>query len=126
MPELVAAFAPAAVVLTVSALASAFVAMALDGPDRWLGRRADPASDELPQRRVADAGGGGDLRSGDGEGGAARAIPTGRGCESRSKEGVAFYNGGLNRLGYEADVPGLHAEHPELATPEQHLCGHGW
>ena len=32
----------------------------------------------------------------------------------------------FNEVGYEADIPALRSEYPELSTLEQYLPDHGW
>ena len=97
----------------------AFCAIALEHPEKWIGREVDLAGDELTMLQVAQT--------------FSRVI--GRQVsyvqmpweqfEKAMGEEITAMNKWFNNVGYEADIPALRQEHP-LTTFEEYLRRHGW
>ena len=98
----------------------AFCAIALEHPEKWLGREVDLAGDELTMQQVAQT--------------FSRVIGRQVGYvqmpweqfEKAMGEEITAMNKWFNNVGYEADIPALRQEYPELTTFEEYLRRHGW
>jgi uncharacterized protein YbjT (DUF2867 family) len=98
----------------------AFCAIALENPDKWLGREVDLAGDELTMLQVAQT--------------FSRVIgrqvdyvqmPWEQFQQAMGEE-ITVMNKWFNNVGYEADIPALRQEYSELTTFEEYLRRHGW
>ncbi len=98
----------------------AFCAIALEHPEKWLGREVDLAGDELTMPQVAQT--------------FSRVIgrqvdyvqTSWEQFEKAMGEEITIMNKWFNNVGYEADIPALRQEYPELTTFEEYLCRNGW
>ena len=98
----------------------AFAAMALAGPERWIGREMDIAGDELTMPETARSFGqvaGREVRY--------VQIPWDQFRQSAGDEITRMYEW-FDEEGYEADIPPLREEYPGLTTFEQYLRQSGW
>ncbi|MBV8885584.1 MAG: NmrA/HSCARG family protein [Chroococcidiopsidaceae cyanobacterium CP_BM_RX_35] len=98
----------------------AFCAIALEHPKKWLGREVDLAGDELTMPQVAQT--------------FSRVIgrqvnyvqmPWEQFQQAMGEE-ITVMNKWFNDVGYEADIPALQKEYPQLTTFEEYLRRHGW
>jgi uncharacterized protein YbjT (DUF2867 family) len=97
-----------------------FVAMAFENPDEWLGREVDLAGDELTMPQVAET-----FSRVTGRGVDYYQVPWDQFEEQMGEEFTVMYRW-FDDAGYEADIPTLRSEYPELTTLEQYLRNHGW
>jgi uncharacterized protein YbjT (DUF2867 family) len=97
-----------------------FAAMALEDPDKWIGRDVDLAGDELTMPEIA-----GTFSRVIGRDVDYFQVPW-EGFEEQMGEEYAVMYRWFNDHGYEADISGLREEHPGLASFEQYLRAHGW
>ena len=97
-----------------------FAAMALEDPDKWIGRDVDLAGDELTMPEIA-----GTFSRVIGRDVDYFQVPW-EGFEEQMGEEYAVMYRWFNDHGYEADIAGLREEHPGLASFEQYLRAHGW
>ncbi len=97
-----------------------FAAMAFEDPERWTSREIDLAGDELTMPQMAETFG----RVAGREVGYSQ-VPWDRYREAMGEEFTAM-NRWFNEVGYEADIPALRGEYPELSTLEHYLRAHGW
>jgi uncharacterized protein YbjT (DUF2867 family) len=97
-----------------------FAAMALEDPDKWIGRDVDLAGDELTMPEIA-----GTFSRVIGRDVDYFQVPW-EGFEEQMGEEYAVMYRWFNDYGYEADIAGLREEHPGLVSLEQYLRAHGW
>src|ERR671917_2699708 len=97
-----------------------FAAMALEDPDKWIGRDVDLAGDELTMPEIA-----GTFSRVIGRDVDYFQVPW-EGFEEQMGEEYAFMYRWFNDHGYEANIAALRDEYPGLASFEQYLRGHGW
>jgi uncharacterized protein YbjT (DUF2867 family) len=98
----------------------AFAAMALAGPERWIGREVDIAGDELTMPETARILGqvtGREVRY--------VQIPWDQFRQTAGDEITRMYEW-FDEEGYEADIPALREEYLGLTTFEQYLRQSGW
>jgi uncharacterized protein YbjT (DUF2867 family) len=98
----------------------AFVAMAFENPDGWIGREMDLAGDEPTMPEAAET-----FSRVTGREIEYYQVPWDQFREQMGEEYAVMY-GWFNDVGYEADIAALRQEYPELTTFEQYLRGHGW
>ncbi|MBA3616419.1 MAG: NmrA family NAD(P)-binding protein [Rubrobacteraceae bacterium] len=98
----------------------AFTAIAFENPDEWLGREVDLAGDELTMLEVAET-----MSQVTGREISYYQVPWNQFREQMGEEFAVMYEW-FNEVGYEADIPALRSEYPELTTLEQYLRNHGW
>ena len=98
----------------------AFAAIAFENPDEWLGREVDLAGDELTMPEVAET-----ISQVTGREISYYQVPWDQFREQMGEEFAVMYEW-FNEVGYEADIPALRSEYPELTTLEQYLRNHGW
>ncbi|MCA1718468.1 MAG: NmrA/HSCARG family protein [Actinobacteria bacterium] len=98
----------------------AFAAMAFENPDEWLGREVDLAGDELTMPEMAET-----MSQVTGREISYYQVPWHQFREQMGEEFAVMYEW-FNEVGYEADIPALRSEYPELTTLEQYLRNHGW
>ena len=98
----------------------AIVAMALEQPDKWLGRSLDVASDELTMLQMAETFSRALNRS-------VRyvQVPWEEFRQAAGEELTSMLRW-MEDVGYDADLTALRKEYPELTTLEQYLRSHGW
>jgi uncharacterized protein YbjT (DUF2867 family) len=97
-----------------------FAAMALEDPDKWIGRDVDLAGDELTMPEIA-----GTFSRVIGRNVEYFQVPW-EGFEEQMGEEYAVMYRWFNDHGYEADIAALREEHPGLVSFEQYLRAHGW
>jgi uncharacterized protein YbjT (DUF2867 family) len=98
----------------------AFAVIAFENPDEWLGREVDLAGDELTMLEVAET-----MSQVTGREISYYQVPWNQFREQMGEEFAVMYEW-FNEVGYEANIPALRSEYPELTTLEQYLCNHGW
>jgi uncharacterized protein YbjT (DUF2867 family) len=97
----------------------AFVALAFEDAQTYVGKTIELAGDELTEPQIADTlakviGRPVKLQ--------ARSLPEGASPDPEMTAMFQFFNG----KGYDADIPALRKTHPGLLTLEQFLRKHGW
>lgn len=97
-----------------------FAAMAFEDTERWIGREVDLAGDELTMLEVAET-----FSSVSGREIGYFQVPWDQFREMMGEEFTVMLRW-FNDVGYEADIPALRKEYPELTTFEQYLRSHGW
>jgi uncharacterized protein YbjT (DUF2867 family) len=98
----------------------AFVAMAFEHPEEWIGREVEIAGDERTMPEIAETFGrviGREVSY--------YQVPWDRFEEQMGEEYAVMYRW-FNDVGYEAEVEALRREHPGLIDFEGYLRGHGW
>jgi uncharacterized protein YbjT (DUF2867 family) len=98
----------------------AFVAIAFENPDSWIGRELDLAGDEQTMPEIAETFGrviGREVSY--------YQVPWDQFEEQMGKEFTVNYRW-FNDVGYEANIAVLRQEYPELTTFERYLRSHGW
>src|ERR687889_130420 len=98
----------------------AFVTIAFENPDRWIGREEDLAGDEQSMTEIADTFGrviGKEVSY--------YQVPWDQFEEQMGEEATANFRW-INDVGYEANIAALRHEYPELTTFERYLRSHGW
>ena len=98
----------------------AFAALALEHPDKWLGREVDLAGDEQTMPQIAET-----FSRVTGKEIDYYQVPWDQFEEQMGEEYAVMYRW-FNEVGYEADIAALRQEYPELTTFEGYLRGHGW
>lgn len=98
----------------------AFAAMAFDSPDRWIGREADLAGDEMTMPEVARTISRAIKREV-----RYRQVPWDRFEENAGAEATTMYRW-FDDHGYQADIAVLKEQHPGLTDFERYLRTHGW
>ncbi len=98
----------------------AFVAMAFENPDEWIGREVDLAGDEPTMPEAAEA-----FSRITGKEISYYQVPWDQFREQMGEEVAVMYEW-FENVGYEADIDALRQEYPELTTLEQYLRRHGW
>lgn len=97
-----------------------FAAMAFEDTERWIGREVDLAGDELTMLEVAET-----FSSVSGREIGYFQVPWDQFREMMGEEFTVMLRW-FNDVGYEADIPALRKEYPDLSTFEQYLRSHGW
>jgi uncharacterized protein YbjT (DUF2867 family) len=98
----------------------AFVAIAFEHPEEWIGRKVDLAGDEQTMPEIADTFGrviGKEISY--------YQVPWDQFEEQMGEEVTVQYRW-YNDVGYEADIAALRQEYPDLTTFERYLRSHGW
>jgi uncharacterized protein YbjT (DUF2867 family) len=98
----------------------AFVALAFEHPEEWIGREVEIAGDERTMPEIAETFG----RVAGREVGYYQ-VPWDRFEEQMGEEYAVMYRW-FNDVGYEADVEALRRKHPGLIDFEGYLRAHGW
>ncbi len=96
--------------------------MAFEHPGKWLGRAVELAGDELSMTQMAETLGrvmGREVHY--------QQVPVGiNGLTVKAGREMTIMFRWFNDVGYNADIPTLRQEYPELATFETWLRGNGW
>ncbi len=98
----------------------AIVAIAIEQPDKWLGREVDLAGDESTMPQLAQKFSrviGRPVRYDQ--------IPWEQFQQAAGEE-ITVMTKWFNNVGYEANIPALRAEYPKLTTFEEYLRHHHW
>ena len=98
----------------------AFAAIAFERPEEWIGREVDLAGDEQTMPEIAAT-----FSRVTGKEIGYYQVPWDRFEEQMGEEGTVMYRW-FNDVGYEADIPALRREYPDLTTFERYLRSHGW
>ena len=96
----------------------AFAALAFSDPDRWNGRAIELAGDDPTMIRTAEA-----LGESVGREVEYVQVPWEQMAQQMPEEMVKMYRW-FEEAGYEADIPALRREYPDLKTLEQYLRSH--
>ena len=98
----------------------AFAAMAFEHPGKWQGRTVELAGDELSMIQLAETFGrvlGRDVRY--------EQVPWDEFEKQAGHDYTVMYRW-FNEAGYNADIPGLRQDYPDLSTLERWLRRKGW
>ncbi len=98
----------------------AIVAIAIEHPDRWLSREVDLAGDESTMPQLAQI-----FSDVVGKQVNYIQIPWEQFQQSTGEE-ITIMTKWFNQVGYEANIPALQAEYPQLTTFDQYLRHHYW
>jgi uncharacterized protein YbjT (DUF2867 family) len=98
----------------------AFVALAFDKREQWLGRELDLAGDELTMPQVAET-----FSRVLGRPVESVRIPWDQFRDAAGEEYTRMFQW-FDRVGYEADIGALRSIHPQLTRLEDYLRGHNW